>query len=359
MNGMRTVDPLVLECEGGLLRVSSPRTVKRLRVEPDVLDLLLQARKGLPDGWQTNGRAPLIKRLIDFGFLVDAEEEDVPVPWRDMGVAAWSFHNRVRDYPFLDKDATEKWEKYVERISEHPRPSSLPRFHSDKILLLPRVWTQPTASYLDVLQSRRTHRQFQDVPVGLDQFSNMLCYSFAPIRFADAGPLGVMQMRAAASGGARHECEAYVCVFDVEHVEPGLYAYDGLRHGLVPVESAVTRDQVEDLTYHQRFFRTASFGVFTIAVTDRLSWKYPNPRAYKFLLQNVGHVAQVFSMNAVALGLGAALTGAIKDSEADALLGLDTPREFTTFAMACGVPETAPDGLPVLMRVPQTAPSQY
>ncbi|MFC8722960.1 MFS transporter [Kitasatospora sp. NPDC057198] len=115
------------------------------------------------------------------------------------------------------------------------------------------------------------------MPVGLDVSAEVLRLGFAPLR-------------AATGGGVRHGTEAYVFVFDVEH-----------------------------LMSRQHFFETASFGVFTAAAPDRMSWKYPNPRAYRFPLQNIGHAARVF-------------------------------------AMACGVPDTAPDGMPPPNRIPHLVP---
>jgi SagB-type dehydrogenase family enzyme len=230
---------------------------------------------------------------------------------------------------------------------------------SERVLLLPRVRTPLSVPYRDVLEGRRTHRDFEDRPIGLDTFSDMLHYCFAPLRFADAGPMGVLQLRASASGGARHETEAFVFALNVTGVRPGLYHYDTIRHGLSPLGGRAGRAELEHLTHHQGFFRQASFGVLTAAVAHRMAWKYHHPRTYKLLLQNVGHVAQVFSMTATALGLGAAITGAVRDTEADTLLGLEQPGEFTTFALACGFPVRGPDGLPLALRTPSEAPASY
>nr|WP_277605870.1 SagB/ThcOx family dehydrogenase [Glycomyces sp. L485] len=202
------------------------------------------------------------------------------------------------------------------------------------------------------MERRRTCRRFEDAPVDLQHLADILHYSFAPLRFVDAGQMGVLQLRAAASGGARHETDAYVAVFNVADVAPGLYRYDEIRHGLAPVRDEVTRDQMEHLTFHQGFYERAAFGVFTVAMTERFVWKYRHPVAYKLLHHNVGHVAQVFSTVCAAFRLGAAITGAIRNSEADALLGLAGPAEFVTFALACGHPVIAPDGLPGGVQAP-------
>ncbi|WP_168220816.1 SagB/ThcOx family dehydrogenase [Streptomyces sp. RFCAC02] len=345
------VDPLVVESTGGALVLSSPRLRTRLRVIPSVAALLLAARDGVPDDGDGT-----VTRLAEAGFLVRKEEAaDAPgTPWDVWGTTAWSLHNRTRDTPFVGTRADDPAarERVLAAIEAYPRPPSVRAPASDRVLLLPRVRTVSSVPYRDVLEQRRTHRDFEEAPIALDAFSDMLHYCFAPLRFADAGPMGVLQLRAAASGGARHETEAFVFVLDVEHVRPGLYHYDGIRHGLVPLDPSAGRDVLEHLTHHQGFFKRAAFGVLTAAVAHRMAWKYQHPRAYKLLLQNIGHVAQVFSMTATALGLGAALTGAIRDTEADTLLGLEQPAEFTTFALACGVPVRRPDGLPLSIRTP-------
>jgi len=281
-----------------------------------------------------------------------------PSPWREWGTLAWSFHNRTRDTRFVSTDP-EQLEGYLTRILDQPRPSSTRPPVCDEILLLPRVRTPLNSPFRDVLEGRRTHRDFIAHELGVDAFADLLHYSFAPLRFADAGPMGVLQLRAAASGGARHETEAFVFVFSVSGVQPGLYHYDNIRHGLVPLVGDASRDQLEHLTHDQGFFRHACFGVLTVAVADRMAWKYPHPVAYKLLHHNIGHVAQVFSMTAAALGLGAALTGAIRNTEADTLLTLDQPREFTTFALACGLPILGPNAMPKAVRAASSPTADY
>jgi SagB-type dehydrogenase family enzyme len=348
---LTAVDPLVMELSGTTIVISSPRLRTRLRVTPRVAELLIAARSGL-DASEDNAT---VAKLVQAGFLVAADvgEATVPAPWQEWGTTAWSFHARIRDTPFVVNDA-ERLKAYRARLATRARPSSVRPSRSDQILLLPRVRTGRADSYFSVLERRRTHRDFVDHDLALDSFSDLLHYTFAPLRFADAGEMGVLQLRGAASGGARHETEAFVFVFTVSGVEPGLYHYDNIRHGLVPLSAAGGRDQLEHLTHNQGFFRRACFGVLMVAVADRMSWKYPNPVAYRILLNNVGHVAQVFSMTAAALGVGAAMTGAIRGTEADAMLGLDQPREFTTFALGCGLPVLGPDNLPKAVRTPRT-----
>lgn len=352
---LRTVDPLVMEVSGTKITISSPLATKRLRVGPVVAQILISARAGFVPA---SSPPATIARLVESGFLVDADSSlaAIGAPWDEWGTTAWNFHTRVRDTNFvINAQLTE----YKERLATRSRPSSIRRPASDRILLLPRVRSPLGVSFREVLEGRRTHRNFVEHTLDLDAFSDLLHYSFAPLRFIDAGDMGVVQFRASASGGARHETEAFVFVFNVASVHPGLYHYDNIRHGLEPLRDDVGRAELEHITHGQGFFEHASFGVLTAAIAERMSWKYPHLMAYKMLLHNVGHVAQVFSMTAAALGLGAAITGAIRDSEADRLLGLREPGEFTTFALGCGLAVLGQDGLPTVTHPPSVAPDYY
>jgi SagB-type dehydrogenase family enzyme len=357
---VRAVDPLLVEVSGKSVVVSSPRAQKKLRVRPEVLALLTASDVvEVPDDGDAGVLAGAIRQLVELGFLVDADAVPSPCePWDAWGPMAWQFHVHTRDVPFV-QPGTRAADEYFDQVHRRPRPSSVKWVDEDRVLLLPRVRVPMRASFQEVLEGRRTHRDFEDTCVDLDTFATVLHYSFGPLRFADAGDLGTLQLKASASAGARHETEAYVLVFNVADVRPGLYRYDTLRHGLILVNDRVTREDAEHLTYGQGFFTTAAFGVLTAAVAPRMAWKYPHARAYKMLLHNVGHLAQVFSMTATAMHLGAAMTGAIRDTAADALLGLATPAEFTTFALSCGVPIRRADGLPAAIRLPSTAPDYY
>jgi SagB-type dehydrogenase family enzyme len=339
------VDPIFVEMTGGTLAVSSPHTSFRMCVQQPVLDLLRQSEAGLClDDLEATTRTTA-DRLLELGFLRVGPSPQAPAPWDAWGSVAWWFHQRTRDTAFVPKSEEASM---IASTDLGPMPRTTKDFvaQGKPIVLLPRVRTPMNQPFSDVLEQRRTHRTFLDAPCDLDRLATALHYSFAPLRFGDAGPLGVLQLRAAASGGARHETEAYVGIFNVSDLEPGLYHYDNIRHGLVLVDRDVGRDQFEHFTHEQQLFRNAAFGVLMVAVTGRMAWKYRNPRAYKLLFHNTGHAAQVFSMVASALGLGASLTGALRDTDVDSALHLEGPSEFTTFAMGCGIPVLQENGMP-------------
>jgi SagB-type dehydrogenase family enzyme len=350
------VAPLLLQPTGDKVRLLSPKAGKRIVVPGDVAQLMLAAQRGISKtvadtalGWTGKRYAEVTRMLAGYGYLVDhVDGGEAPPPWDDWGAIAWAYHNDLtRPSAFGVADAR------VDLRDVQRRPSSFRDFGDRPVLLLPRLSSRADARFVDVLERRRTHRHFASEPISVEDFADLLRYTFGPLRFADAGALGVMQLRAAASGGARHETEAFVYVFDVENIEPGLYLYDALRHGLVEVRSGLLRDEFDHLIFDQGTSDDAAFGVMTVAQSERMSWKYPNPSAYRVLWQNVGCLAQVFSMMCTALDLGSSMTGGIRADEARTALGLGSDSEIVTFAMCCGRPRVRADGLPESVAVPR------
>ncbi|MFI9647746.1 SagB/ThcOx family dehydrogenase [Streptomyces sp. NPDC052040] len=359
---VKAISPLLLQCDRGKIYLTSPRMPGRLRIKRQVAEILFALQE--PQDQLTIGHPELsheqtqsvIQTLISAGYILPADEAEqktqTPHPWDVWGANAWNFHTQLKDAPFL-RGASQEMEAYEARITSRVRPPNVREEDPETpVLLLPRVRSEMNVPFRSVLENRRTHRHFKEDRVGLDDFATLLHYSFAPMRFADSGVMGVQQLKSYASGGARHEAEFYIAVFNVHGVEAGTYRYDTIRHGLVPVEADLSRAAMERFTYDQGFFTTSSFGVVTTALTERMAWKYPHPRAYKLMLHNVGHLVQVFSMTASALGLGAAITGGFRDTEVENALRLEGSSEFPTFFMSCGVPELTPEGQPAVYRAP-------
>jgi SagB-type dehydrogenase family enzyme len=360
---MRAVNPLLVEWVDGEAVVHSPRCSGRYRVGRPVVELL--ARAATPEGVdiddlvrdlaETDSLTAIIPRLGEAGLLeaVDTagrtEQPTLPSPWDAWGSITWSFHESARNAPFVDRTHPDSQRQFDSMTPQAPAPARTTKYTTQPALLLPRVQAQMGPSFRDVLESRRTHRHFLSRPAAVEQFAELLRYSFGPLRFADAGPMGVLELRAGASGGARHETEAYVAILNVADVAPGLYWYDSLRHGLVAIETQpvdVLRQKLETLTYGQGFFVNSAAGVIMTASARHMAWKYRHARAYRVMLQDVGHTAQVFSMTAHALGLGTAMTGAFDDQRADDWLRLEESDEFSTFVLACGHPDAASGGMP-------------
>lgn len=345
------IDPILLHPIGDRVRLMSPKARQCILVDNEIAQLVLAAQHGISKtaggdrlGWARNRYAAITRELAGYGYLVDDAKctQAVTAPWNDWGTLAWAYHANLMHRSKLEESLPPG------PLEDAPdAPSSFRDFTDEPVLLLPRLSPRTDMRFIDVLEQRRTHRHFASVAISDERLATLLKYTFGPLRFVDASPLGVMQLRAAASGGARHETDAYVYIFDVSNIESGLYAYDALRHGLVLIRPGLFREELDCLIFEQGPPSSAAFAVITVARTERLSWKYHDASAYRVVWQNVGCFAQIFSLLCSALGLGAAMTGAIKAEGARAALEITSPGDFVTFAMWCGEPLLREDGLPV------------
>ncbi|MGW0782993.1 SagB/ThcOx family dehydrogenase [Streptomyces sp. NPDC002913] len=221
-------------------------------------------------------------------------------------------------------------------FTDHPRA---PR------LLLPRRPAALGASFEQVLYGRRTHRDFTGEPVPVETLAALLSAVFGPVDFIDCGR-GALYRRTSPQGGSRQEIDAYVGVLGVEGLDPGWYHYDGLRHGLALLSEGFTPAEAARLCADQEWAARPAFLVVLAARLERMSAKYPTPRAYRVCLLDAGHLGQTFALTATALGLGPAQTGAFRDSEIAGRCGLDNTGHIPLYVLAAGHPAPVPRDAP-------------
>jgi SagB-type dehydrogenase family enzyme len=349
-------DHVYLHAENGDLIVEAPWFDKRLKVSDVGAQLLMKLRnpKSIEEASRECGiGAEEVESALgafrSLAIVTSDEGWSTPAPWDLWGPQAWWFHQRSRNVPhlYVDDDIIE----YKEELRHLGAPPEYDRDYSGPVLLLPRIECKPPQDFWDVLERRRSWRKFVDTPLTLDKLSVLLRYAFGPLRFADCGELGVLQLRAAASGGARQETDCFVLCRNVEGVDAGIYQYDALVQGLRPVEDGYDTPFWEDCTYQQGFLSGAGATCVTVARSARIAWKYRQARAYRILLQDAGHAAQVFCMIATALGFGVAITAAFKDDVVEERIGISGP-DFATFMMSVGEPAEGANCLPPDVKLP-------
>ncbi|TXS47661.1 SagB/ThcOx family dehydrogenase [Streptomyces sp. or43] len=212
-------------------------------------------------------------------------------------------------------------------------------------LLLPRRPAPLRAPLGEVLYDRRTHRDFSGVPVPLDTLAALLATVFGPVDFIDCGR-GALYRRTSPQGGSRQEIDAYVGVLGVDGLSPGWYHYDGLSHALELLSEGFTPEEAAHLCADQAWATRPAFFVVLAARLERMSVKYPTPRAYRVCLLDAGHLGQTFALTATALGLGPAQTGAFRDSAVAGRCGLDNAGRTPLYVLAAGHPAPVPRDAP-------------
>lgn len=173
----------------------------------------------------------------------------------------------------------------------------------------------------DALTSRRSVREFSDIPLTEQQVSDLL--------WAAQGVTSSAGGRTAPSAGALYPLEVYVVTDDeVLHYLP-----DG--HRVEARDSSTTRRAVADAV-GQDSAGTAPAVVVITGVVARVEPKYGD-RAERYLLLEAGHAAQNLLLAATAQGLGGVPIGAFGDDALARALGLP-PGEQTVYAIPVGIP---------------------
>lgn len=173
----------------------------------------------------------------------------------------------------------------------------------------------------DALASRRSLRDFADVPLTEQQVSDLL--------WAAQGVTSGSGGRTSPSAGALYPLEVYVVTDDdVLHYLP-----DG--HRIEARDSSTARRAVADAV-GQDSVSAAPAVVVIAGVVARVEPKYGD-RAERYLLLEAGHAAQNLLLAATALGLGGVPIGAFGDGALARALDLPAG-EQTVYAIPVGSP---------------------
>lgn len=140
------------------------------------------------------------------------------------------------------------------------------------------------------------------------------------------------------SAGSLHPLEAYVVARSVEGLPAGLYHYHATAHelGPLPVQPDDLDSFCQRLLAGQHWFANAPAQLILTCRFDRMFWKYRgHAKAYRAITLDAGHVSQALYSAATAQGLGAFVTAAINEAEAERALDLQPMTEGVL--AVCGV----------------------
>lgn len=361
-----------LTAENYLSRRSPAEAGNALAVEPLVLDVLDRFEQWREDDqvatsfthYDDTSVIATIKNLADCGLLHTresvADEAQFLTAWQSWGEEARFFHfgTKNADYVAGDERRQMQLRRQLREEAAGPPPAIFKSYPDARRLYLTRAFLPLDRTFGEVLTNRRTHRHFTGASVDQRELATILFYTFAPMWFCDADVFGTLMMRTSPSGGARHELEGYVAVFDVDGVDPGLYHYNAENHSLELLSEDFDRPAMNELTYDMGMPAASAFVCIVTAVFGRTMYKYHHPRNYRVTLLGAGHLGQTFSLTATALGLGAWQTIVFRDDELESCLGIDGYSEGALYLLGAGHPVTTTQGLPSDLASPRpTLPS--
>ncbi|MBT3755859.1 MAG: nitroreductase, partial [Candidatus Cloacimonetes bacterium] len=91
----------------------------------------------------------------------------------------------------------------------------------------------PNDNLLKNIEHRKSHRQFIDKPLTLEELSFLLWASQGVKSVIERNNKSYATIRTVPSGGARHPFETYLLINNVTELKRGLYRYLAIEHKLI------------------------------------------------------------------------------------------------------------------------------
>lgn len=194
----------------------------------------------------------------------------------------------------------------------------------------------PPVLLWDILCRRRTVRQFANKTMSLVDLSTVLKGSCGITGEVRHQPNLSQCLRTVPSGGALYPFELYCVVFDVEGITPGLYHYNPLDHGLEEVQTGEFKHLIVEASSGQgELVEECAATCILTGMFWRSRFKY-GMRGFRFVLMEVGHLAQNLLLTAESLDMAAVLLGGFYDDHINRFLGIDGVNEAPLYLATLG-----------------------
>ncbi|WHI47113.1 SagB/ThcOx family dehydrogenase [Microbulbifer sp. VAAF005] len=146
--------------------------------------------------------------------------------------------------------------------------------------------------------------------------------------------------RSSPAGGALQATDIYLIVHSVQGIDPGIYLYNPIDHGLTKVGDAVSHDKIRRLLVGQPYAEGAAVNICFVCKFNRFWSKYRHSRIYRMAYLEAGHLSENIFLYAHSLKQDVFIAGAFYDEEFESLLKLDKDSAMVFF-MAIGEGEHA------------------
>jgi SagB-type dehydrogenase family enzyme len=217
------------------------------------------------------------------------------------------------------------------------RAYKLYRSHPQVALPDPASCDDGAMNFDAVIDGRRSLRAFADTELELPALGKILhqTYGMTGECLIPEDNTPPRPARAAPSAGALYPGEIYLGVRRVSGLEPGIYHYEVPTHALAQLRAGDPTDQLFEVCCWQEYARQAAVVVLIAAAMHRTKRKY-GERGYRYVLLDLGHLAQNLYLSCTALGLAVTTTGGFFDDVANELLRLDGVDESVMYVAFLG-----------------------
>jgi SagB-type dehydrogenase family enzyme len=228
-----------------------------------------------------------------------------------------------------------------ERVGDSPEPIKHMKGISSVKLPVPQNTFQNSSGLLEILEVRKSNRQYGNRYLKLDELSNFLYHS-ARVKKIVKSKNGTLTRRPYPSGGARYALEIYVANNRIREIKKGIHFYDPLHHQLNLIS--------ENSTYRRKFniftrdvstavSRDPDVVLIITAVFARTMWKY-DKLSLSLILSDLGCLYQTMYLVATQMNLSPCPIGKTQEKLVKDWLSLNWFEESHIGTFLLGVPAT-------------------
>ena len=185
----------------------------------------------------------------------------------------------------------------------------------------------------EVIQIRRSRRQFSDSQMKLTELSYLL---HSTQRIQKTFKENIATLRPVPSAGARHPFETYLVIFNVQDLENGIYRYLPDVHKLLYLHSYDDlKVKVVKSVMDQKWAGDTNIVFYWSCIPYRAEWRY-SIKSHKAMLLDAGHICQNLYLAAESMKYGTCAIAAYDQDLSDQLLKLDGEDEYTVYISPVG-----------------------
>ena len=210
------------------------------------------------------------------------------------------------------------------------QPKIYKEYSNSKKIELPTVTALSNLPLYEVLQKRKSVRDFKSEPISKEHLSYLLWASTGISRKQQG-----YEFRTAPSAGALYPIETYVSVKNVTGIDAAVYHYAIRKHNLELLQKGDFSIDLAKAALDQKMCIEASVIFIWTAVFQRSKWKYEQ-RAYRYVYLDAGHIAENLALAATSINLGSCQIGALYDDEVNAVIGVDGIEESVIYMSVVG-----------------------
>jgi len=189
-------------------------------------------------------------------------------------------------------------------------------------ILLPSPNVSGDVSIEEVLNARRSVRQYADSSLSINEISQLLWAAYGVTKSYESPTSLRGGLKTSPSAGALYPLELYLVAWNIDQLENGIYKYFSEDHSLKLVMSGDKRDELSTAAWDQSWLKDAAGAIVYSAVFSRTTDKYGERGKDRYVCMDVGHSAQNVYLQGVALRIGTCAIGAFNDNKLKELINM-------------------------------------